>query len=405
MRHLILASVALLVSADVLLSETEPDFGFERANPNASPKHWRANAGAGHPLEVAKCITEEPPFVRSGKSAVKLVQTGKRKDGRPLIGHLYSIFTVPVKASAGYVIRFYARGNGQIGAAVYCYTLKDGQSAFSHTLNARADDVGARGGMIAVREENRWKLCSFRFTSPPMEKEVHEIRVVIRIRGTVYVDDSELSTEQSTQATPEEMKPVEGSFRTNLVSVICKASVPRIDGQIEEAEYSTRWTGLIENSSNSLYPQRGEFFLSGDLSRFYFGMAVQMPANYRLRARGKGRDDPALICDTDVFYFFFRRDAETEAKGFQGVYLAVSSKGVIYDAWEDIHWKEARCRRDASFNAEWKVKTNLKDDLWALELSVPWNDLGVTPRKAAQTFAIAFGLNLQGTQLTWQAFS
>lgn len=404
-RTLSLLSLIGLIQG-VLHGESIPDYGFENVSPNGGLKDWRANAGAGHPFEELTAIRDEPSLIHSGKSAVKLVQSGKTRDGRELIGHLYSKISIRVEAGEHYSFRFFARGSGKVGAFVYCYTMQDGQSVFSHSTGVKADEASARAGFYSLQEPEKWKRCSFTFVAPPRSKSVYNIRLVIRTRGTVYVDDCEFVREpQEVSPRAREDAPPVGSFRPNLVSVVCRGSVPKVDGRIDALEYTTQWSGLIENTSNTLYPQRGEFFLSGDLQQLYFGMAVQLPANYKLRARGKGRDDPALIFDTDIFYLFFRRDDQMDAKGFKGVYLAVSSEGNVYDAWEDIHWKEASCHRDASFNAGWRVATSTEAGHWSIELSVPWKDLGVTPRPKGQTFAFAFGLNLQGAQITWQAFS
>src|SRR5690606_9802802 len=136
---------------------------------------------------------------------------------------------------------------------------------------------------------------------------------------------------------------------------------PKIDGILGDGEYGTMSTGIIDGTTQTFYPQKNRFALSYDTENLYFGLAIQLPPGYQPHASQKMRDDPTMVATRDTFYLFLRPDDRVEDKGYQGVYLAVSPEGAVYDAWEDINWSESRCTRDVAFNVNWEVASELKN--------------------------------------------
>ena len=379
--------------------------GFEKVS-KSNITLWSRHSSI--PYESVEVVTEDPVFVRSGKHAVKLVQTKFDKNGNPKFGVLYSRNSMPIEIGTKYTLSFWAKGDGMAGMHVYSYTA--GRNVSSPPSQVTKDE-DSKGRYYVLKNGEQWKKCSYTFLIKTKDSKVEQIRFVIQTCGTVYLDDvlfgqkSAVEYEEKQSASVRKTKAaaqIKSILRSNMVSIGFTSTSPRIDGRIEKGEYGTMSTGMIDSSLKALYPLKNEFFFSSDKEKLYFAISLQVPFAYKLQACGKTRDDPSLIAQKDVFYLFLRSDSKVESKGYKGVYLAVSSDGIIYDAWEDIDWKEARCNRDIAFNANWKVATSIKNNIWTMELSVPFKDLTFSTPQAGDIWLASFGMNLN-SKITWQS--
>lgn len=203
------------------------------------------------------------------------------------------------------------------------------------------------------------------------------------------------------ESTSKTTTPQEG-VRPNLISVNPGGSVPQLDGRIGEAEYQAKVAGLIDLELQDLYAYPAQFLASADAERFYYALQITLPPGYTLQTPGQVRDEPALVAGTDLFYLMLRPDNHAEKHGYEGVYVAISKDGQIYDAWESVDWDKGNCKRDVSLNADWEISSKLLDEVWTIEVSVPWVDLRLPIPSEEGIHMLSFGVNLRGHRVAWQ---
>ena len=374
-----------------------PDLGFEEVSRYGAPLQWKANTAA--PLDSVTSIVKDQHYVRSGEASVKLVKAPvpERPDAE---GHLYTVPEIRVQPGL-HVLEFWARGEGHVGALAYTYGRKaDGSVGFTGSLwpSSAAEENPVDGAVTAAD----WQRYGYQFDLPAGKVTVQTIRLALRVRGTVYVDDlAWTAVAKRGDAAPTEPEPAERALRTNLLALPLSVRPPVVDGRFDVPEYPVVGAGLMSQGESDLYEYPARFGLGRDAGRLYFGLALDLPRGATLKTSTRKRDDPGLIATQDAFYMMVRPDADPEASTFEGVYLAIAPDGVLYDAWEKVSWSKGYCHRDASFNADWRVVSRAGPERWTLELSVPITDLRLTP--ADGTIALlSFGLNLQGRALAWQ---
>ena len=420
---LIILSLTLTLSAAASSTPAPlPDLGFEVVRNNV-PALWRENSGAGAGFESFSAVSGPPPMVRSGGYAVRLVQRGTREDGGKKAGHLYTKPSLPVETGARYELTFWARGEGNVRALLYTYTRVGDEEASLATVPLSKASGDSPDNAYTLRDGEPWTECGYLVSPEQVGPEVSSIRIAIAAHGTVYADDCSFTllsapapreeavadagaapkASEENPASPEDPgadgKPQPG---VNLATAGVVARAPTIDGTMASDEYPTLFTGLIDNNANTAYPFANHIGLGYDRDHLYFAISLQLPPDYALKARGQARDDPALLADKDIFYLFLRPDDDVAQKGFEGIYLAISSAGVVYDAWEKINWAEGRCDRDPSFHAGWQTATGGEDGFWTLECSVPREDLGFALVEGDASYALSFGMNLGTGRLAWQ---
>ena len=370
---------------------TAPDFGFEDVAPTGALRQWTANSQ--YPFSRVEAVRSDPRGVRSGRGAVKLVtEDGKR-------GHLYTCGSVAVEPNRGYVFSLWAKGKGAMSAMAYLYRVREGKESFQSSITSTKIKPDAE------LSDGEWRQFAYRLRLGAAHADVSTARLVILASGTVLVDDCafEPFREAKAAAAKKPTAAVADLIRPNLISVCPSRSSPQVNGRIEDGEYSTVGTGLVSSTTKGLYAYDHAFCLSCDEDRLYFALRLQLPRGYELKTSKRHRDDPALVANKDVFYFFLRPDRDHTAKAYEGVYVGVSPDGIVYDCWERIDWAGCSCERDTSFNADWHVATDIADNVWTLEMSAPWSDLRISLPEDEATCLLAFGMNLQTARLFWQA--
>jgi len=377
----------------IVSAQNQMDFGFEETIRNVAPRRWTANTI--YPFESVASVVKDLRYVRSGNASVKLVK--KEDPANPAaMGQLYTRSDIAIEAGGRYLLTFWARGQGRIVGRTYRY----GPNA-QGTLTGKADKNNPEKGVVSDAD---WRCFKYEFVIPDAPQKITSVRLVIVAVGTVYVDDltwTALTRTQDRSKPKPSPKPTSDAPRRNLLTVPQSATAPVVDGKFEDNEYAVGGTGLMNCATSDLYAYAARYGLSRDADRFHFALAIDLPGNYVLRTSSRQRDDEGLIATQDVFYMMFRPDDDAESSTFEGAYLAVTSNGTIYDAWEQISWSQSNCRRDASFNADWKIATRTAKGRWTVELSVPFADLKLNPNADA-THLLSFGMNLDAYAVSWQ---
>ncbi len=381
-------------------AEPKLDLGFEDVTAGKFPLQWVVNTSGGYPFDSVESVVKDPKYVRSGDASVKLVKKIdlQKPDVR---GHLYTNAEVPVQKNGRYVFSFWARGEGKIEAMIYCYGPNNYQASFGAQP---LDDITAAGQVT----DKDWQQFRYEIDLGKLGVNVTSVRLPIMAAGTVYVDDCEWTPAQDKPApAPAAQAPVAqpqpDAVRVNLLTLPLTTQPPGIDGRFSADKYSVCAAGLVNGASQDLYAYPARFGLSRDADRLYFGMALRLPPTYEIKRNNYTKDGPTLIAAPDVFYLMLRTDDRADASDFEGAYLAVSPDGALYDAWEQIDWAKGFCNREAAFNADWKIATNVREGEWTVELSVPFRDLKIAPRDGAN-FMLSFGVNLRGGAVSWQAY-
>jgi len=260
---------SLFCLASVVLAEPPPtpDFGFEDVSSEGGLFKWKVNT-SGNMFESVTVVTADPRFVRSGKHAVKLAQTTPGKDG-PNTGHLYSVDSIPIQPGNAYDLTFWVKGKGVTSGMVYFYQMKDGNEAFHSSAHLiRTNEEPGQGN--TVNDEKDWHQFKFRVADYHVPAGAIALRVVVEAPGTVYIDDVTFS-EAKSKAPKDKTKPVPSADASapkeveakatptkpillpNLLSVGAAVRAPKIDGRVEEGEYATRTTGLLDNTTRGIY--------------------------------------------------------------------------------------------------------------------------------------------------------
>ncbi|MCC6580347.1 MAG: carbohydrate binding domain-containing protein [Phycisphaeraceae bacterium] len=387
--------------------------GFEDATASGGLRAWSVNTT--YPVESIDLVRSDPVRVRSGSASVKLAQTGIDANARELFGAIYTQSDIPVEPLVEYRLSFWVRGSGKVSGTIYGYGEQG--NVYEQAPIVRLVKLGDDGpdSFFRIGDGDPWTLCQYQFCVTSRESKTTSVRVAINAHGTVYIDDcrfervgpmtesagktAEITKEDKSIAAAEQ--PSE--LRPNLVSLVRVAAPPVIDGRIDDGEYPLRVEGLVDCSNQSMYPQNHTWRMTYDSTHLYFALHLKLPHGCAFAPVGAGRDDSALIAASDAFYCYLRTDADTAAKRYEGVYLAVDSAGNFYDAWETIDHVHLQCQRQAEFNANWKIATSRSQDQWTIEWSVPWQDMKLPAPEPGREYALSFGLNVNNQRLAWQS--
>ena len=364
------------------------DFQDEfEASSGELPAGWSIHPD--QPFDEVKWIFNDLAFVRNGNGSLKLVNSNSDHQG-----HIYLRDELPADHQKNWVLEFYAKGQGDVGAALYLYHGTEEGRTFLKTVSLQGES-----GESATPVDNldgEWVKCRFRIPGGTLPPEVTAIRPVLTARGTVYIDDLSLSEEGA--------KPEAKSIpllRPNLLQLAPVAKKPVLDGVISEGEYPASFTGLIDNKARAVYSKANRTGMGRDAERLYFAMEVQLPPGLRLPQIPAKRDDATLVAASPAFLLVVRPDSATEKQVFEAAYLAVSPAGGFYDAWQTVNWDAGSCERNAAFQADWQIKTTAEDGRFVVELSVPLRDLKIDPEKTEEILC-SFGLHLPETIISWQ---
>ncbi len=405
----VVALFALLCSSGACAADPL-NLGFESVSAHNFPLQWTVNASAGYPFDSVESVVKDPKYVRSGDASVKLVKKMEPQtpDAR---GHFYTDPEIPVQKGARNVFSLWARGEGKIAAMIYCYGPNNLQVSFG----GQPLDALSTGGAVTDKD---WRQYQYELDLSKHAQNITSIRPVIVATGTVYVDDCEWTAAQDTPvpapgapasaaqapaARAPVAQPQPEAVRVNLLTLPVTAQPPVVDGQFSADKYSVCAAGLVNEANQQLYAYPAQFGMSRDADRLYFGLALHLPPTYEIQRATHAKDDATLIEAQDVFHLFIRADNHVDSPGFEGAYLVAAPDGAFYDAWEQIDWAKGFCNREAAFNADWKIATNVREGEWTVELSVPFRDLKIAPRDGAN-FMLSFGVNLRGGAVSWQAY-
>lgn len=165
------------------------DLGFEQVS-GKRPSLWRANPTAGGAFESIEVVEGDPRFVRSGSSAIKLVQTQNDDNGKERHGILYSVKGLAVEPDKTYTVGGWARGNGKLRVSLYLYKLVGREEGFHSSAECKPVETSNEPGYYLLKNPDDWQECAYTFQlNSKAAEEVQTARVAIEIRGTVYVDD------------------------------------------------------------------------------------------------------------------------------------------------------------------------------------------------------------------------
>lgn len=374
-------------------ADDRPDYGFEAVSKHGGLIDWKGSST--YPLEAVEVVTDDPRWVRNGNHAVRLIAPAASAD-KPEQSHFYCRTTVPIKSGdAPYTLSLWSLGKGKVTGTLYLHKMTDNGETFLKSINLKSQSDAEQG---AAAQD--WTQHQFVATADMIPDEAVTARVVLRVSGAVVVDDIRFGDEASLKKS--ESAASGQSVRPNLLTVGTTGKAPELDGRIASHEYATLATGLLDNSTRNLYPYDNRFAFSADDKRFYFAIEVQLPVGYELKGGGGKNDDASLIAGTDTFYMMIRPDDDTDAMGYEGLYLGVSSSGTVYDAWEKVDWAKGFVDRNASFDAGVKAVSQARDGRWVVELSLDRKALERGRGGSDKPFAMSFGMRLTEHTPTWQ---
>lgn len=396
MRILIFLLGLMMVAGELVAAEPSeaPNFGFERLSVSGGAIGWKSNTI--YPLDSIDVIRSDPSLVRSGSHAVRLEKQGDGTDAER--GHFMCQTAVPIQAgSAPYTLSFWTTGTGQASGALYLYRETEAGEAFLASIILKEQDRetarSAPGG---------WTQQRFVADADTIPAEAITARVVLLVAGEVVVDDVSFTSAAGPAQDDTSTADDSAVIRTNLLTVGQATQAPRVDGRIDDEEYTTPSTGLLDNRTQDLYPYDNWFAFAADEQRLYFALDLTLPPGYEIKSSGGQHDDNSLVAADDVFYLMIRPDADTSADGFEGLYLGVSASGMVYDAWEKVDWANPAVTRDVSYDAGIESRSHVVDGRWVVELAIPRKALRLDDPSADVSLATSFGARLSGYTPAWQ---
>ena len=165
-----------------------------------------------------------------------------------------------------------------------------------------------------------------------------------------------------------------------LLAVAKCRTTPTIDGVLAPREWdeAASASGLADLQSHELLAVQPRFWVSFDDEALYFAIAVSVPKGVQLIAEHQGRDS-AVYADDAVELFL--DPGCTKSRYY---HLIANSAGALYDAKNrDRVWngKGVRCR------------ASVAGGRWAIEMAVPFVDLGATAPTEGERWGVNVCLN------------
>jgi hypothetical protein len=181
----ILTTISLLtyIAAVSLAGDTNflADPGFEDGL-----RAWQGNTA--YPPEAVEVVREDPRHVRSGASAIKIVQHRTEPNGDPKFCAVYSLTAMPVEPLVEYTLRCWVKGEGAVGLSLYGYN-EQGNVYEAGTMKVTKDAGDAAQPHYHLENADPWKQCTYTVVLTKPDTKVKEVRVAINSHGEVYVDD------------------------------------------------------------------------------------------------------------------------------------------------------------------------------------------------------------------------
>ncbi|HID08576.1 MAG TPA: hypothetical protein EYP10_15680 [Armatimonadetes bacterium] len=146
---------------------------------------------------------------------------------------------------------------------------------------------------------------------------------------------------------------------------------PRIDGKLNDAcwKIAPLVTGFTYYNRHKRVPVQTSFRVTYDERGIYFGVICDEPHPDRINIAPVPRDSHSIFGREAVEFFIDPH--HDHSNYFQ---FAVDASGAMYDSRAfDVTW-----------NSKMQADTIIMKDAWALELIVPWKDIGIDAPRAGQ---------------------
>jgi len=169
--------------------------------------------------------------------------------------------------------------------------------------------------------------------------------------------------------------------------------VPRIDGHIEEGEWSdgAMITGLMTFPEPNPACNQPFVFVKYDNDKLYVAFKSRFDSGHSLLASISRRDGPVWIDDTVALYIDPYNGREMDK------YIAFigNSAGVFLDSKnEDVSWDGA-----------WEFENVVREGLWTSEIAIPFKELGVSSPGEGQKWGMNFCRGVQTPSSEWLEWS
>jgi len=174
-------------------------------------------------------------------------------------------------------------------------------------------------------------------------------------------------------------------------AVIQTASPPHIDGRLNPGEWdaAARLAKLIVLGTEQAPAEPMEAYITWDNERLY--LAFRCVYTDSLKAEARERD--GLVYEDDAVEFFIQPEKE------KGPYFQFvgNSAGAYYDGKG----------QDASWNGDWEYRVFNAPGVWAGEISVSWESLGMTAPREGQIIGFNVCRDWAGTkkQKEWASWA
>ncbi len=194
------------------------------------------------------------------------------------------------------------------------------------------------------------------------EKSYAGIAYSVYSTGTVYVSEAEIGV--APEAVRTKRRP---SFP--LVSLPHLDKPPTIDGRLESGEWdhAAHIGSLCTLNTGRLAPNPCDLYLGCDATNLYLAFHQPLRSSRDVQAAYTKRDDNVWM--DDCFEFLIEPSGKRDAR--QRLHFVGNAVGAI---WDDKGG-------DKSWNANWNYRVSLTETAWDGEISVPFADLGATPKE------------------------
>lgn len=191
-----------------------------------------------------------------------------------------------------------------------------------------------------------------------------------------------------------------GAAQPNVIPIAVTDKPPRLDGKIDDGEYSSVLGGFIDSETHVLYPQRTRLATSATPDDLYLAASLELPPGQVPISVANQRDAKEQFGGGgDFLCLFLRGDADATKKAFEGVYVTLAPNGNVCDAFEKVDWAGPSCLRTAETNLNLEVKSQVQDGVWTTELRIPFKDL---PLQKGKAFLGSVGFKLGGKRIVFQ---
>lgn len=276
-------------------------------------------------------------------------------------------------------------GNG-FSVQSYAYGLVSGRE-YTYSVYLKGSVQGIKSTLYlgdqskAVSATTDW--ARYTFTATPGKGHWAPGRMVARFSiesaGTLWVAAPQLEYgDRATDYHPSDADSATGSKASAgpaipphplpLPSIKCPKTntPPTIDGKLDDVCYtkSAALAGFREMQSGSAATIQTECYVVRDNTNLYLAFRCREPEMSKLVAKASTRD-AAVFADDSIEVFL-----QPDPKSPDYLHFAVNALGTQYDEKQ----------YDGSWNADWQAVTQRGEDDWTVELSLPFANLGLTPR-------------------------